>query len=71
MILTVDDDTAAEAITEAARKYPEMNNDEIYEFVRVYEQVPVSRRQVATTMRKLKRELKEAFKDVPFREQKG
>ena len=50
----IDDDTAFVVVSEAATKYPQMNNDEVYEYVREWEKVPVSRRQVALAMRRQK-----------------
>lgn len=64
MILGVNDEVAAQAITEAARKYPAMNHGEIYEYVRAFDQVPVSRRQVALAMRTVKKEIAAAFAEV-------
>lgn len=69
MILGVDDDTAALAVCEAAKRFPEMNNNEVYEYIREFEKVPVSRRQVEVAMRSVKGELKELR--ASLRKQKG
>lgn len=58
MILGINDETAVEIVTQAMTEYPMMNNDEVYEYIRCFRQIPVSRRQVAITTKAIKASLK-------------
>lgn len=55
MIIMLNDEQAASLVTEAAFHYPEMNNDEVYEYLHEWMKQPVSRRQVANTMKAIRK----------------
>ena len=62
MSIGVNDETAAEAVRVAANLIPDGSDAEMYLYVRAISLVPVSRRQVSTTMRAIRRALRQARK---------